>query len=298
MKLDQAARSILASARIGMLSIHAGRQPLVNPAAFRFGGGSVWMTTSRYATKLVLARRDPRAGFLAGRGEDSVLLLGTLEAFDPLSVGGQVRAALQGPGLYLNVAGYALKNAAFIGGYLLDLARIPSEWWPQNRVLLRLKAERVIRFRGEVPPAPEPARLPGVPVKLNRSLARVATAYACWHSGGYPVLAPVRWAATEDGALAVLNRSVPAPPERAAPGALVVESHHRFRATRMNGACLRGVVEEDESVVDAVYARYGEEPQGGVGLRLTARRATYWSGFEVNTRAVAAVAEREAVARP
>lgn len=291
MQLDDKARAILAGARIGMLSIHAGRQPLVNPAAFRYGGGSVWMTTSRYATKLVLARRDPRAGFLVGRDGDSILVLGTLEAFDPLSVGGQVRAALQGPSLYLNMAGYALKNAAFIGGYLIDLARIPSEWWPQNRVLLRLKGERAHRVHLEPPGPAEPSRLPGLTAKLARTLAKVGVGFACWHSGGYPVMAPVRWAATPDGAVAVLGSSVPAPPRKAAPGAIVVESHHRFRATRMAGACLRGTLEEDDDAVAEVAARYGEPDLSGVGLRLRAARATHWSGFEVGTRAVQPAAE-------
>jgi hypothetical protein len=295
LKLEPGARAILARARIGMLSIHAGRQPLVNPAAFRYGDGSVWMTTSRYATKLVLARRDPRAGFLVGQGDDCVLLLGTLEAFDPLSVGGQLRAALQGPGLYLNVAGYALKNAAFIGGYLLDLARIPSEWWPQNRVLLRLRVERAHSVRAAIPAPAEAVRVPGVPARLARTLGRVGAGFACWHAGGYPVMAPVRWTATEDGAAVVLANGTPAPPRRASPGAVVVESHHRFRATRMAGACLRGVIEEDPEVLAMVAERYGEEAAEGVGLRLRAARATYWSGFEVTTRALAAAPAQAAV---
>src|SRR5207247_1522078 len=62
-RLDSAQRELLASARIGMLAI-GGRLPLVNPAAFHFGGGALWMTTSRHAAKLTLARRDPRAAFL------------------------------------------------------------------------------------------------------------------------------------------------------------------------------------------------------------------------------------------
>ena len=36
------------------------RLPLVNPAAFSFVSGSVWMTTSRFAAKNTFARKDPR----------------------------------------------------------------------------------------------------------------------------------------------------------------------------------------------------------------------------------------------
>src|SRR6266487_3803102 len=122
MRLDEDQRALLSKARIGMLAI-SGRLPLVNPAAFHFGGDALWMTTSRHAAKLALIRRDPRAAFLVTperrqRGH-GVLLQGMLEAYDPRSVRSQVRAALQGPGFALSLAGYALKNVAFIGGYLM-----------------------------------------------------------------------------------------------------------------------------------------------------------------------------------
>ncbi len=286
MKLDDDALGILAGGRIGMLSLHGGRQPLVNPAAYHFGDGSVWMTTSRYATKLALARRDPRAGFLVGVGSSSVLLLGTLEAFDPLSVSGQLRAALQGPSFYMNLAGYALKNAGFVGGYLVDLARIPSHWWPQNRVVMRLRAHRVVTQVSEPVPPLEAARLPGITARLARSLGKVATAFACWVQGGYPVLAPVQWATDGESLLAVSRADTPAAPPKPVAGAIVVESHHRFRATRMVGACLRGRLQVDDSAFEMVAERYGVSFDSGFGLRLEPERATTWSGFDVSTHAV------------
>lgn len=296
MKLDEDALAILSGSRIGMLSLHAGRQPLVNPAAFHFGQGSVWMTTSRYAAKLALARRDPRAGFLVGLGGTNILLLGTLEAFDPLSVGGQVRAALQGPGFYTNLAAYAVKNAAFVGGYLVDLTRIPRQWWPQNRVVLRLKAHRALRLSGEPATALEVARLPGIAARLAKSLGKVGQGYACWLQAGYPVLVPVWWAADEDTAWAVTRTAELAPPVKPVPGAIVVESHHRFRATRMVGACLRGRLVPADGARREVEPRYGSElSAAGYGLRLDVERVTSWHGFEVTTREVAA-AERPAAA--
>src|SRR5438128_2376129 len=72
----------------------------------------------------------------------SVLLQGLLEVFDPRSFQGPLRAVLEGPTFALSLAGYALKNAPFVAGYLLDLASIPRAWWPQNRVVLRLRATR------------------------------------------------------------------------------------------------------------------------------------------------------------
>src|SRR6266540_1449807 len=182
MRLDPEQRELLSAARIGMLAI-GGRLPLVNPAAFHFGGSALWMTTSRHAAKLALARRDPRAAFLVasapGRRAHGVLLQGMLEAYDPRSVQSQLRAALQGPGFALNLAGYALKNAAFIGGYLLDLPRTPQEWWPHNRVLLRLVADRVTLVPALGPPVlPRAAaeRVSGVPAQVAHAVGRHRTA--------------------------------------------------------------------------------------------------------------------------
>ena len=103
----------------------------------------------------------------------SVVLQGLLETFDPRSVGSQVRAALEGPGFAWNLTGYALKNASYIGGYMLDLASVPAEWWPHNRVVLRLSAERIHEMRRDETQLEPPAlgtRLAGVP--FNQSKAR------------------------------------------------------------------------------------------------------------------------------
>jgi len=64
MQLTREASAIVSKASIGMLALRSGRLPLVNPAVFSFAGGSLWMTTSRYAAKTAIAKRDPRAAFL------------------------------------------------------------------------------------------------------------------------------------------------------------------------------------------------------------------------------------------
>jgi len=294
-RLDSAQRELLSAARIGMLAI-GGRLPLVSPAAFHFGGDALWMTTSRHAAKLTLARRDPRAAFLVSpepRGRThGVLLQGLLEAYDPRSPRSQLRALMQGPGFALNLAGYALKNAAFIAGYLLDLAAIPSEWWPHNRVLLRLVPDRV----GLVPPLqPPPAameRVPGASAQVAHAVGRHRTAQLCWLSEGRPVLAGAAWALDGPDVLAWLPAHVPNPPVQGAPAALVIEHHHPFRATRMLGLCLRGRLSLEPPAKAAIAGRYdGELPEGGTALRLEAQRVTWWRGFQVRTRAV----ERPAV---
>src|SRR5207237_382818 len=79
---------LLGSARIGRLALHAGRFPLVNPAAFVYQGDSIWITSSRFAAKFALARRDPRASFLVTGSGRSVELQGLLEPYDLRSVAG------------------------------------------------------------------------------------------------------------------------------------------------------------------------------------------------------------------
>lgn len=288
MTLDAAARSLLGKARLGMLALNARHGPLVNPAAFAVSGDSVWMTTSRQAVKVALARRDPRAAFLVDAGERAVALEGTLEVLDLLSVAGGLRVALSPFSFAFGMAGYSLKNAPYMAGYLVDVMGIPREWWPQNRVVLRLRVreERILRLtrietrRG--------ARLPGPPAEVQAALGRVPVAYVSWDVHGSPLLTPCVWAVDgSDGLLWVpagAHRAAPAP---AIPAALVVELHHRFRATRMQGVCLRGHLVEDEGAAAAIAARYSGGLGGGTAYRLRGQRSSWWQGFKVTTEVLA-----------
>src|SRR5258708_5592294 len=253
-----------------MLVLRSGRMPLVNPAAFSYTSGALWMTTSRFAAKSVMARRDPRAAFLVDGGARAVVLRGTLEVFDAISVTSQVRALLGGTGFYLGMADYTLKNAPFVAGYLLDLVRIPREWLPYNRVVLCLRPSEaelldVIEF-----PEAQSARVPGVPVEIGRRLAGVTRGYACWLQGARPLLEPppVGGAGSRH-------------PRAGASGALVIESHHSYRPSLMVGVCLRGRF-LGAMGREAIAERYG------IGLadvpptrELQTERVTAWRGFNV-----------------
>ena len=280
MQLTRDARDILGRARIGMLAMRAGRLPLVNPAAFSVAAGSVWMTTSRYAAKNVLAKRDPRAAFFVDGGSHAVLMRGTLEVFDPLSLSNQVRAALDGPGLYMGMAGYALKNAPFVAGYLMDIARLPREWMPYNRTVLRLQLiEAEVINVWPFPPA-QAARVPAVPAEISRRLAGVRRGYACWFEGGSPVIRPALWE-VERGEVTLAPTEGHA--RAGAVGALVVESHHRFRPSLMVGACVRGTfgAAADPSAIGERYAINPALIRGAVELR--PERVTSWRGFAIAT---------------
>jgi hypothetical protein len=280
MRLTSDARAILGQSAIGMLALRAGRLPMVNPAVFSFASGSLWMTTSRFAAKTVLARRDPRAAFLVDGGSRALLLRGALEVYDPLSVSSQVRAMLDGPGYLLGMAGYALKNAPFVAGYLLDLARLPREWLPYNRVVMRLRPSDADVIEGVQFPAAQAARVPAVPAEVSRRLAGVSRGYACWIDGGMPFIRPAFWE-VDHGEVTVAP--VSGRPRVGSPGALVVESHHRFRPSLMVGACVRGTFSgaADGSVI---AERYGMDPDDiPDAMELKPERVTSWRGFAIAT---------------
>ena len=280
MKLTREASAIVGRSSIGMLALRARRLPLVNPAVFSFASGSLWMTTSRYAAKTIIAKRDPRAAFLVDGGTKAVLLRGALEVFDPLQVSSQIRAMLEGPGYFLGMAGYALRNAPFIAGYALDLARLPREWMPYNRVVMRLKLSNADLIEDAPFPPAQAARVPAVPAEVSRRLAGVSRAYACWIEGGQPVIRPAFWE-VDRGEVSVAPTS--GRPRSGAPGALVVESHHRFRPSMMVGACVRGTF-APSSESDAIAERYGiEGSEVPPVVELKPERVTSWRGFATTT---------------
>jgi hypothetical protein len=280
MKLTGEARDLLGQSPIGMLALRAGRFPLVNPAVFSFAVGSLWLTTSRFAAKTMLARRDPRAAFLVDSGSRAVLLRGAIEVFDPLSVSSQIRAMLDGPGYVLGMAGYALKNAPFVAGYALDITRLPREWLPYNRVVLRLQPSHAEVIEGERFPAAQAARVPAVPAEVSRRLAGVSRGYACWFEAGMPVVRPCFWEVDRGE---VTLAPVSGRPRAGSPGALVVESHHRFRPSQMVGACVRGTFGAADDGSD-IAERYGIAPADvPAAIELRAERVTCWRGFAVTT---------------
>lgn len=280
MRLSREARDVLGRTRIGMLALRSARLPLVNPAAFSFAAGSLWMTTSRFAAKNVFARRDPRAAFFADAGSRTVLMRGTLELFDPLSLSNQVRAALEGPGLYIGMAEYAFRNAPFVAGYVLDLAGIPREWLPYNRTVLRLRPSDVEVL--DVPPFPpaQAARVPAVPAEVSRRLAGVTRGYACWFEGGVPVIRPALWE-VDRGAVTIAPTS--GRPRTGSVGALVVESHHRYRPSLMVGACVRGTF-GPAADPSTIAERYGlDDAMVPAVIELRPEKVTSWRGFSIST---------------
>jgi hypothetical protein len=178
------------------------------------------------------------------------------------------------------MAGYALKNAPYFAGYLLDLTHIPREWLPYNRVVLRLRPSDSELIDVSPFPAAQAARVPAVPAEVSRRLAGVPRGYACWLEGGMPVIRPALWE-VERGVVTLAP--IAGHPRSGAVGALVVESHHRFRPSLMIGACVRGTF---GSTADgsSIGERYGIDPDEVSNVvELRPERVTSWRGFAIAT---------------
>src|SRR5207302_10199264 len=105
--------------------------------------------------------------------------------------------------------------------------------------------------------------------QVGSAVARHRSAQLCWRAGGRLVLAPAAWTLSGGDALAWLPAVTPRAPRGPVSGALVIEHHHPFRATRMLGVCLRGRLVPEPAARAAIASRYDAElPGDGIAFRL------------------------------
>jgi len=82
------------------------------------------------------------------------------------------------------------------------------------------------------------ARVPAVPAEVQQApRGRCPAATHAGFEGGLPLIRPAFWE-VDRGQVSIAPTS--GRPRAGSPGALVVESHHRFRPSLMVGACVRG----------------------------------------------------------
>src|SRR5207245_9194032 len=111
-------------------------------------------------------------------------------------------------------------------------------------------------------------------------LACASRGHACWIEGRQPF---IRLACWEVGRCEVSGAPTIGRPRSGAPGALVVESHHRLRPSMMVGACVRGT-SAPSSESDAIAERYGiEGSEVPPVVELKPERVTSWRGFATTT---------------
>jgi len=95
-----------------------------------------------------------------------------------------------------------------------------------------------------------------------------------------PVIRPALWE-VERGEVTVSPTA--GRPRAGAVGALVVESHHRFRPSLMVGACVRGTFGATADGT-GIGERYGiDPPDFPAAVELRPERVTSWRGFQIAT---------------
>src|SRR5256885_766732 len=111
----------------------------------------------------------------------------------------------------------AVLGKTSIGMLALRSGRLPLEWMPYNRVVLRLRLSDADTVEGAPFPSAQAARVPAVPAEVSRRLAGVSRGYACWIEGGMPVVRPAFWE-VDHGRVTVAPTS--GRPRAGSPGAL------------------------------------------------------------------------------
>jgi hypothetical protein len=95
-----------------------------------------------------------------------------------------------------------------------------------------------------------------------------------------PVIRPAFWEVEQRQ---VLVAPTSGGPKSGTQGALVVESHHRFRPSLMVGACVRGTfghAADSEAIADRYGIKASEVP---AAVDLKPERVTSWRGFAITT---------------
>jgi hypothetical protein len=245
--LDQQTRCLLAFAG------EAG-DPRVAPMAYWSDGEALWMTTAADSSKVRRLSEEPACRICVLTESHALVAAGQARIFgldDPLGLAlhaGPVSGAL---------LGLAIRNPATVVAYVESLAAVPERWWPHRRVVLRIRIdEPELVPLPAVPAGMAPALPEAVPADVRRALAgehRVVVAYGA----GRPVVAPAVWDAD-------FRLSGPGGRSLAPHGPVAVALDAEPLASPLD-AC--GVVLS------------GDAPDG----RLSARKATWWRGFDRET---------------
>lgn len=245
-----------------LFAVHGPRGPIASPLAYWWDGAAIWFATPSDSVKVRALRQDPRCAAWIGplpaeglAGAQGVVLSGEARIFsvrDPLGV------ALHSGPISAAMTVLASRNVGNLLGYAQDVTAIPRRFLPQNRVVVRVTAERM---RGIELPAAGPGIAPPLPTQVPADVRRAlggrrAGIVAAEGETGL-VLGPVVLGAGGSVTAAPTLRM----PEHAR-AAVVLDDDPGGRPTLVQGVALRG------------------ELRAG---RLHTERVTWWQGFRVET---------------
>jgi hypothetical protein len=282
---------MLENPRLLHIAVETGRGPHVTPTAYAVAGGRIWLVSSRNTVKVRAMRRDPRVSVLVRDGERSLAVSGTAEVLSPWGPGDALRLA-RNAWWPRALAGYGLRNAALLGGYLIDTAGCAAGSLPYDRVLIGITPSRamlievdaVLRAFGRWPSprrASSPQRragslqhvvsLEGVPQRAAATVSASGHAALGWSTPSGPVVLAAR---VLDGNASVLVSAQALRVAGAADGeaaCLTFDGGLALRPTRLAGAMLRGR--------GFILSRRGALAQ----VALDVERVSWWSGFRTGT---------------
>ena len=266
--LDPAVRTVLGEGRQAFLAIATRSGPHVTPELYAVADGRMWFASAAATLKVKVLDRRPTLSVLVRAGNRSVVASGVAECFDALDAGDVTRALRQGPAVARALAGYGLRNASDLAGFVVDAARGRAGRPPGRRTLIAFTPDRVAVLDG--------GRLDGAWGGWPGSADADATA---WEDDG--IEAVVGWQA-ESGPLALPARWDPETEVASMPPALVT---------------LAGLPESSPACITADrYGGPGPAAKSGLLLRGTGRRqdghiridadrVTMWEGIESSTEA-------------
>jgi hypothetical protein len=284
------AEELLRTAPRCVLAFVGERGPLLSPMAFWSDGAALWMVTSASSVKArrLGARRrgdearcgvwipptdqpgaldDAGVGGEDGGGARGLVISGRARVF---SLDDPVGLATHWATLSAAIAALSVKNAASMAGYALDLPWIPTRWLPTNRVVVRLRMERL---RPRALPAVGPGIAPALPNVVPPDIRRVLAGqrhvvFAAGNDEDDLYVAPAVWGA--GFALDFGDDRLPVAP--GTPSVVAVDADPRSRPSQVMGMAVHGrIVGPDPS-----------RPRARGGPRLDAERATWWRGFDVS----------------
>lgn len=239
--------------------------PLLTPMAFWWDGQHMWFSTAGDSVKARSLRADPTCAMyvppLSEEGEGA-LLRGEARVFH---LGDPVGLTTHAPVLAAAQTALMVKNVASMLGYVVDVARIPPQFMPGNRVLVRVRVTSQQRI---APPVLGPGIAPALPTEVPPEIRRALSGQrrivlATQIDGGIGLL-PAVW-----GAGFALHLPAGMGVVEGTTATAVLDHDPGFRPTEVAGVSLSGTI-----------------ASGGPTRALAPTKVRWWDGFHLDSAPV------------
>lgn len=266
--LDPAVRSVLGEGRQAFIAVGARTGPHVTPELYAAADGRLWFASAAKTLKVKVLGKRPTASVLVRAGNRSVVVTGETQCFDPLDPSDVARAVQQAPAVAKALAGYGLRNASDLAGFVVDAARGRAGRPPGRRTLLALTPDRLavldggrlVGAWGDWPGA-NAADKDAKPWEGDGIDAVVG-----WQAESGPVAVPARWDPESEAATVPPVLVTLAGLPESSPACVTADQYGAPGPAAKSGVLLRGTGERHDD-----------------RIRIDAERVTAWDGIESST---------------